>query len=73
MAATRASEELHLTWAERRTGARGVRSVRRSPFLDDLERCVTPEVDEDVVRADRLAGLRAARAALVPRPAAHRP
>ncbi len=68
VAATRASKELHLTWAQRRTSPWGTRTSRRSPFLDGLERSVASEVDEEVVRADRVAGLSAARAALVPRP-----
>lgn len=65
VAVTRASEELHLTWAHRRSTPWGTRTARRSPFLADLERSVTPEVDEELARADRTAGLRAARAALV--------
>ena len=72
VAATRASEELHLTWAARRSGPWGVRTATRSPFLDDLEQAVAPEGDDRSTRAGRLAGLSAARAALVPRPAGGR-
>ena len=68
VAATRAGEELHLTWAARRSSPWGVRTATRSPFLDGLERAVAPEGDDRAARAGRLAGLRAARAALVPRP-----
>ena len=68
VAATRASEELHLTWAASRSSPWGVRTASRSPFLDDLERAVAPAGDDRSTRAGRLAGLRAARAALVPRP-----
>jgi DNA helicase-2/ATP-dependent DNA helicase PcrA len=68
VAATRASEELHLTWAAQRATPWGVRAASRSPFLADLEREVAPPVDGATIRAGRAAGLRAARAALVPRP-----
>jgi DNA helicase-2/ATP-dependent DNA helicase PcrA len=64
VAATRASEELHLTWAERRATPWGVRSASRSPFLADLERSVAPAVDPVAAGAERLLGLRQARAAL---------
>lgn len=67
VAASRASEELHLTWAQQRTTPWGVRAASRSPFLDDLERSVAPRVDAVAARVDRLAGLRLARAALQPR------
>lgn len=69
VAATRASEELHLTWAERRATPWGVRTNARSPFLDELEDRLAPPVDRGEARAVRLAGLRAARAALTPQPA----
>ena len=70
--ATRATEELHLTWARRRSTPLGERRSRRSPFLDDLEASVTPALTETTVQEGRLAGLRAARAALVPRAASGR-
>lgn len=64
--ATRATEELHFTWAQRRTTPWGDRSNRRSPFLADLERSVAlPVDDDDEARHARMAGLRAARAALL--------
>jgi DNA helicase-2/ATP-dependent DNA helicase PcrA len=68
VAVTRASEELHLTWAASRSTPWGVRTAARSPFLDHLERAVAPAGDDRSTRAGRLAGLRAARAALVPGP-----
>ena len=66
VAATRAVEELHLTWAQRRTTPWGARSAGRSPFLDGLEAAVAQPVDPTEARAARLDGLRQARAALRP-------
>ena len=66
VAATRAVEELHLTWAAQRSTPWGTRHARPSPFLDGVEASVAPVVDHGEARAERLAGLRAARAALRP-------
>jgi len=66
VAATRAVEELHLTWAHKRATPWGVRAAARSPFLDDLEASVARPVGDVDARAARLAGLRRAREALRP-------
>ena len=64
VAATRAVEELHLTWAHERSTPWGVGRAARSPFLEGLEASVARPVDDSKARAARLAGLRRARAAL---------